>query len=147
MRTVLTWNVYYGDRFLSDGERCSFTKKRKFLETRCTDWTNERITAYIEDLRECKIGITSNLPNRKNNLYYKENTRVHQVVKFTGTYAQALMVESYLRLAIEQKFPYQVRHQGNDHFRCTNVNIMKSITRHFNDWVNEGIEFAKAERV
>lgn len=146
MRHETTWIIYYGDRFISNSSRQTFKAERKSLEEN-PRWDEKLINRHMENIRECKIGITSSLKIRKNNLYYNERTYIHKTIQFVGTYAQALLVESYLRFSIEQTFPKQVLHQGNDHFKCNNVNIMKSIINRFDDWVNEGMTFAKVKKV
>lgn len=146
MRRETTWIVYYGDRFIDNSFRKTFKTERKSLEEN-PRWDEKSINRHMENIRECKIGITSNLKIRKNDLRYNEHTYIHKTIQFVGTYAQALLVESYLRFSIEQTFPMQVLHQGNDHFKCNNVNIMKSIINRFDDWVNEGMTFAKVKKV
>ncbi len=144
MRNVLIWDIYYGDRFV--WFPASFTAERKELEKNPL-YTPAMIEARMERIKECKIGITSDLRGRKNTLSYKENTLIHKTIRFEGTYAQALKVESDLRFTIEQTYKYQVDHRGNDHFYCHNLNIMKAISRHFDAWVEEAMAAAGVERV
>ena len=138
------WYVYYGDRIdLSS----TFSKIKALIKQSNPKMTKKEIKEIMETLRECKIGITSHLAHRKNTLSYKERTYIEKTITFEGTYAQALLVESYLRWSIEQAFPCQVDHIGNDHFRCANSNIMKGISNRFEDWVDKGIAMANAARI
>ena len=149
MKNILEWRIYYGDRFIfcvaNTKWHKSFSAEKAELEAN-PRYDEEAIQRRMERLRECKMGITSNIKNRENNLSYTEGTYIHKSVAFYGTYAQALKVESDVRWMIEQTCGKNVRHQGNDHFKCSNINTMRSIYNHFDEWAEQAIIAAKAER-
>ena len=149
MKSITEWRIYYGDRYLfsvADTKWSkSFSAEKAALEAN-PRYDEESIKRRMDNLRECKMGITSNLKNRKNNLGYTEGTYIHKTIVFYGTYAQALKVESDVRWMIEQTCGKNVKHQGNDHFKCSNINTMRSIYNHFDEWAEQAIIWARAEK-
>ena len=148
MKRIETWYVYYGDDFWDTKFEKTFTTMKKEWKKTHPNWTNKEIYLdYLHNKHFCKIGITRNLSQRERSLYYSEGTIVHKYIEFKGTYAQALKIESDLRFAIEQAYPSNAIHRGNDHFYCITIPTLKYIYNRFDEWVNESIKITKVERV
>ena len=81
---------------------------------------------------ETKIGLTATLDQRNGQLYDSEGLEIKQYFSFRGNYNQALWMESQIRLYIEQHYSsFNCSHYGNDHFHCTNTNIIRHIDKTF----------------
>lgn len=138
MREKSRWAIYYGDRFDIYPKNFNEIDSHDELQT---------YSDILDFYRKCKIGITSNIDSRMKTLKYKENTIIHKVIYFEGTYAQALKIESDLRFLIEQSYPHMVTHCGNDHFRCITLGILKSINKNFDRWVENILIDTKIEKI
>jgi len=133
------YSVYYGDRFIN-GEYPKSLRKHIEECKKYPSWTEEIAEKFYYSYRIIKIGMTSDHYHRKYTLSSQENTFMHKHIDFEGTKAKAEFVESVLRAKIEKTCGKNAKNVGNDHFICSNINTIKSICNHFEEWVEEALK-------
>ena len=79
--------------------------------------------------RTFKIGETSNLETRGNNLWSQERMRVARYVSFDGTKDERLFIEAYLRSKYSAN--RNLAHFGNDHFTARTQNNLRGAENKF----------------
>lgn len=116
----------------------------KMVKAFCEHNNNYTSEEVKDELQKIKIGETSNLTRRKNDLRRDGDCTIVNYIEWEGTKAQRFFVESYVRMKIENSYSKNVTHFGNDHFKCSNSKIIKAIANHFEQWALEGLELSKA---
>ena len=132
--------IYFASRF-NDGWK-DFTNLREY-RIRCNGYTEQEARESQAFYSVIKIGETASLRYRTKNLYYKDHMNIRRLVCFNGTKDERLFIEAYLRSKYASN--RNMRHFGNDHFRCSNSKILKGAENKFFQYVAEA--FALLEQV
>lgn len=102
---------------------------------------NEKSYIYFakhnsEDLKRVfKVGETSNLEQRQNQLNADEGIKVSRYVSFKGTKDEQLFIEAYLRSKYAGN--RNLQHYGLDHFKAYTMNNAKGAENNFFVYVAE----------
>lgn len=116
------------------------TKKALYAKYR-ERYTEDISRMYCEIDMRIKVGETTNRGQRAYQVRQDCGLDIYESVKFVGTKADRLFIESYVRSRIEHRYStFNIVHQGNDHFVCLNSNVIRTIQREFHTYVEEGME-------
>lgn len=100
----------------------------------------EDAKAFANTCMKIKIGETCNRGSRRQSLFQSEGITMRETIKFKGTKADRLFVEGYVRSRIEHRYStFNINHVGNDHFICSNSNIIRLLQKEFPIYVQEGL--------
>jgi hypothetical protein len=101
------------------------------------------ITAQHSMKRQFKIGETTNMEQRQNQLWSNERMETSRFISFDGSKDERLFVEAYLRSKYAGN--RNLKHCGLDHFTARTLNNAKGAENHFFVYVAEA--FALLETI
>ena len=130
--------IYFASRY----DFLNTTRTKKDIFNHYFECTKNEAEAkqYANDCMKIKIGETKHRGQRNNALWQDERIQMWDTIKFKGTKSDRLFVEAYVRSRIENRYSsFNINHIGNDHFVCTNSNIIRTIQREFPTYVEEGL--------